>query len=233
MPSPEAFYHPRPLEAQPTTSLRMEQVVTQLAATHNVDLSQKGATLNLDVADKSQQWMIGNVDGQRFGVTRCLVDKENGLIADLDMVFEVKPEGWEPVEVIHTAASWQEYAKNIATDAQGNFDFAALADTVAEDIEQKATATERTTGVVFDMNQTNGEEEMAMNAVMVSVAEAAERLGMTPQGVNRIIKLGKVKAETRHITEVVERQRAIAFVSLTELQQYRETNGKSGRPKKG
>src|SRR6266498_3715319 len=88
-----------PQEA-PTTSPRMEQVITQLATTHNIDLSQKGATLHLDVPDQQQRWLIGNIDGERIGVTRCQIDAENGLAPDLDMVFAVTPDGWEPVELV-------------------------------------------------------------------------------------------------------------------------------------
>ena len=64
---------------------------------------------------------------------------------------------------------------------------------------------------------------------MVSVAEAAARLDLTLQAVNRLIKRGQVKTETHHITEVVARQRAITFVSLPDLQQYREFTGQRMR----
>lgn len=217
----------------------MEQVVTQLAATHDVDLSQKGATLNLDVPDQHQQWMISNVDG-RVGVTRCLVDQENGLAPDIDLVFEVKPEGWEPVEVVHTEAAWQTYGKNIPIEGQGDFNFATFADMVAQDLEQK-TSTVKTTGVVFDMQQQKSQEQTAFagsrqeteaKPLMITVAEAAEVLGITPKGVHRIIGTGKVKAENRQITEVIKRTVEKTYVNIDDLLQYRQTYGKMGRPKK-
>src|SRR5256885_3746897 len=99
MPSPEQTYQPRPREApqtdygelvpQPTTSPRMQQVVTHLAATHHVDLAQKGATLQLDVPDQQQRWLIGNIDGERIGVTRCQVNGAEQLAPELDLVFAI------------------------------------------------------------------------------------------------------------------------------------------------
>ena len=116
----EHFFQPQPFDAphtdhgeratQTSTSPRMEEVVTQLAATHNVDLSQKGANFQLDVPDQHQRWMIANL-GKRISVTRCQVDKENGLAPDLDMVFAVTPSGWEPHEIIHAEGPWDEFAQ--------------------------------------------------------------------------------------------------------------------------
>src|SRR5215213_9334884 len=114
MPSPEQGYQPRPLEMpqtdhgeqapQPTTSPGMEQVVTHLANAYGVDLAQKGAQFQLDEPAQTHRWLIANLDGERIGVTRCQVDAESCLAPDLDMVFEVTPEGWEPVELVHAEA---------------------------------------------------------------------------------------------------------------------------------
>ena len=151
MPSPEHFYQPRPLEAAPTdsgeqaaqtpTSPRMEQVVTQLAAKHGVDFSQRGTLFSIDRPNNPQRWLIGNIDGERIGVTRCAVDENNRLTPDLDMVFDVTPGGWEPVEIVHASAAWQDYintgqGRPIA-DAQGDFDFGAFADHWAQQIEEE------------------------------------------------------------------------------------------------
>jgi hypothetical protein len=133
----------QPLEAaQPTTSPRMEQVVTHLAAHHNIDFSQKGATLTLDVPEQKQQWRIGTIDSQRVGVTRLQVDQESGLAPDLDMVFEITPAGWEPVEIVHTDSVWDEYTKAAeadgrpVTDPVGNFAYATFTDYIAQQVPQ-------------------------------------------------------------------------------------------------
>src|SRR5438045_141767 len=131
----------------PSFSPRMQDVITKLGVVHSVDLSQKGATLTLDVPNQ-QRWMIGNIDGERIGVTRLHMDQENGLAPDLDMVFEVKPDGWEPVEVVHTEQAWQDYAKDAPAKDQGDFNFAVFADKVAHDLEQQAPTAP--TGVVFE-----------------------------------------------------------------------------------
>lgn len=147
MPSPEDLYHPYPdvptIEtAQSATSPRMEEAVTQLATAQGVDLSQKGASLAVDIPDQSRRWLIGNIDGQRIGVTRCRVDAEDLMSPDLDMVFAVSAAGWEPREILHTPAVWEAYTSAMQTngrpvaDAHGDFNFAAFTDFIAQDLEQ-------------------------------------------------------------------------------------------------
>lgn len=136
-------FRPSQETVQPTTSPRMEQVITQLAASHEIDLSQKGASLHLDVPDQHQRWLIGHIDEQRVGVTRLQVDKEDGLAPDLDMVFAVKLEGWEPVEIIHAQAPWDKFsqsyqAQNLAVfDAQGDLPFCVFTEFWAQQIERQ------------------------------------------------------------------------------------------------
>lgn len=152
MPSPEQFYQPRPREApqtngglaeQPTTSPRMEQVVTHLAAAHDVDLSQKGATLHLDVPAQQQRWLIGNIDGERIGITRCAVDAHDQLAPELDMVFAVQPEGWAPMEIVHAQNPWDEFVQGVAEqnltgfDPQGNLSFSVFTEFWAQQIEHQ------------------------------------------------------------------------------------------------
>lgn len=132
MPSPEQFYQSRPLEIpqtdhgglaeQPTTSPYMEQVVTRLAVAHDVDLSQKGVKFMFDVPNQPQRWLFGNIDGARIGVARCQVDAENQMAPDLDMVFAITPEGWEPVEIVHAEGPWDEFAQAAQAQALTVFD---------------------------------------------------------------------------------------------------------------
>jgi hypothetical protein len=147
MPSPEYLYHPRPdvpmLEtAQPATSPRMQEAITQLALRYGVDLFQQGASLAVDMPDQSRRWLIGNIDGQRIGVTRCWVDAEDLMSPDLDMVFAVSAAGWEPREILHTPAVWEAYAHAMQTnghpvaDAHSDFNFATFIDFMAQDLEQ-------------------------------------------------------------------------------------------------
>jgi hypothetical protein len=132
-----------PQEA-PTCSPRMQEIVTHLAAAHNIDLSQKGATLHLDVPDQ-QRWLIANIDGERIGVTRCQIDAENGLAPDLDMVFAVTPDGWEPVELVHAEGPWDEFAQAAQAqelpvfDPQGNLRYDVFTEFWAHALEQHST----------------------------------------------------------------------------------------------
>jgi len=151
----ETFYQPRLPDIPPTyraeqvapPTSRMEQAVTQLATAYGVDLAQKGANLQLDLPDQPQRWLIGNIDGNRIGVTRCQVDAENGLAPDLDMVFEVTVDGWEPRELAHTDQVWQAYTQAMqargepVANEQGDFNFAAFTDFMAQDLAQHAATT--------------------------------------------------------------------------------------------
>lgn len=154
----ETFYQPRPPDIPPTyreeqvappTSQCMEQAVTQLATAYGVDLTQKGANLEIDLPDQPHRWLIGNIEGNRIGVTRCKVDAENGLAPDLDMVFEVTVAGWEPRELAHTDQVWQAYAQAMqargepVANEHGDFNFVAFTEFMAHDLAQHAATTLR------------------------------------------------------------------------------------------
>lgn len=72
MPSPEQFSQPRPPETaktnsgelpeQPTTSPRMEHIVTRLATAHGMDLSQPGAALSVEMPGRAERWLFTNLD---------------------------------------------------------------------------------------------------------------------------------------------------------------------------
>lgn len=124
-------------------SLHMEKTVTTLAAAHGVDLAQAGASIDVDMPNCSQRWLITNIDGGRIGVTRCNVDKENQLSPDLDIIFAISPAGWEPIEIIHTPTVWESYVKAAqavnqpVSDTQGDFDFVDFTNYMAEALEQQ------------------------------------------------------------------------------------------------
>ena len=128
-------------QADASTSAQMERVVTQLAAAYAVDLSQQGANLSLDMPDRPDRWMIANLDGQRLSLTCCFVDEDGGLMPDLDLVFTLSPAGWEPVEIAHAPAVWQDYAKATQAaeqpvrDTHGDFDFVSFSDYIAAELE--------------------------------------------------------------------------------------------------
>ena len=161
----EVFHQPRPLEASPTdhgeraarpsTSPRMEQVVTQLAAAYGIDLSQKGANFNLDVPKQSQRWLFAHLDGERIGVTRCQVDEEGSLSPDVDMVFAVTESGWEPREILHAESPWDEFAQAAQEqeltvfNEQGDLRYDVFTEFWAQKIEQElfSTPKRRFTGI--------------------------------------------------------------------------------------
>lgn len=90
-------------------SPRMEAVITQLAESFSVDLSQPGASLTIALPDQPYRWLVKNLDGARMSVTRCAVEGDGLLSLELDMVFVVHPVGWEPVELLRTPTLWERY----------------------------------------------------------------------------------------------------------------------------
>jgi hypothetical protein len=134
----------------------MEQAVVTLAAAYGVDLAQAGAALNIDQPEHSHRWLITNLDGARIGITRCQVDEENCLAPDLDMVFEITHQGWEPVEIIHAEPPWDEFAQAAATqaltvfDPQGNLCYDVFTEFWAQALEQAGGCTASTRPVAAD-----------------------------------------------------------------------------------
>jgi hypothetical protein len=116
----------------PVTSPHMARIVQQLAAAVGVDLSQPGAALCLTIPSRPERWLIANLDGQRISVTHCWVEAGALLALDLDMVFSVSPDGWEPVEIVHAPTLWATYVHAAQAaglpvlDAAGNMHFACF-----------------------------------------------------------------------------------------------------------
>jgi hypothetical protein len=92
-------------------SPQMEQTVKQLASRHGMEWSKKGTRLTLAMSTRTDCWLMVNLDGVRLSVTHCWVEAENCLAPDVDMVFVLYPDGWEPVELLHTDAVWHSYVQ--------------------------------------------------------------------------------------------------------------------------
>ena len=111
-------------------SPQMEQLIKQLARRHALAWAEKGRRLTVAMSTRTDRWLIANLDGVRLSLTHCWVEPGECLAADLDMVFVLYPDGWEPVELRHTEAVWQHYvqaaqAAGIAIyDGQGETSFA-------------------------------------------------------------------------------------------------------------
>lgn len=130
------------------TSPQMERVVQQLATHYDVDLSQQRASFSLEMATRTDRWIITNIDGSRISVTRCVVEEGNCLGLELDVVFALRLEGWEPVELVHTPALWEEYQQEAKAAgiqlAQDNGDicFVSFTEYWAQQLEQQGWLTQ-------------------------------------------------------------------------------------------
>lgn len=124
----------------------MEQAIANLAACYGVDLARAGTSFAVNIPQCPQLWLIANIDGDRMGVTRCQVDEDGSLCPDLDMVFAVTPDGWEPQELTHSDQVWHDYAQAMQatgqtlTNQQGDFNFVTFTDYMAQDLEHLTSA---------------------------------------------------------------------------------------------
>jgi hypothetical protein len=125
------------------TSPQMEQAVKQLALRCGATWSHKGTRLSVAMPDRTDRWLITNLSGQRISVTHCWVEEEDCLSPDLEMVFALHPEGWKPVELLHTDAVWETYvqaaqAAGISVyDEQGDTYFAHFTEYWAYQLQQE------------------------------------------------------------------------------------------------
>jgi hypothetical protein len=93
--------------------------------------------------NRTDCWLLVNLDGVRLSVTHCWVERDNGLAPDVDMVFTCHPDGWEPVELLHTDTVWQCYVQAARAvgipiyDAQGNTIFAHFTEYWAQQLQQQ------------------------------------------------------------------------------------------------
>jgi hypothetical protein len=126
----------------------MTSVITQLATVHGVDLSQPRASLSLELPTRTNRWIITKLDGARLSVSRCVVEDRNCLGLELDMVFALHADGWEPVELVHSTALWEEYKQAAKASGipvyneQGDTCFANFTEYWARQIEAQGWLTQ-------------------------------------------------------------------------------------------
>jgi hypothetical protein len=119
----------------------MAQLVKTLATKHRVNLAQRGTWLILTMPARPEQWMIYHYEDGRVSLTRFLVLEDSTCALDLDLVFEIHPLGWEPVELIYDPDFWAAYvqaaeAGGLAVyDGRGKVYFAGFTEYVARLIE--------------------------------------------------------------------------------------------------
>ena len=124
-----------------TTTPRMAQLVKTWALRHQVDLARRGACLILAMPGRPERWMIYHYDDGRVSVTRFLVFEDRTFALDLDMVFEVHPLGWEPVELLYDPDIWTTYVQEaeasgvVVYDEYGDTRFASFTEYMAQQIE--------------------------------------------------------------------------------------------------
>jgi hypothetical protein len=124
-------------------SPQMEQMVKQLASRHGMEWSQKGTRLTLAMPTRTDCWLIVNLDGVRISVTHCWAEGDNCLAPDVDMVFVLYPDGWEPVELLHTDAVWNSYVQTAKAagipiyDGKGDTIFAHFTEYWAHQLHQQ------------------------------------------------------------------------------------------------
>ncbi len=105
----------KPVLAEQTTCLQMQQLIEQLAAKHQVDVSIAGVRLWLALPGTTERLLIASLSGGRVGLTHCVADANEQLVCDMDLVFLVTEVGWRPIELLHADAVWAAYVQGAAT----------------------------------------------------------------------------------------------------------------------
>lgn len=125
----------------PLRSPHMERVAKALAARHGLDWTQPGAYLSLTLPGQPECWLLINLDGARFSVTGCLVEEDNSLTPEVDMVFTLHPDGWEPVELLYGNDVFVRYQQAATAaglpvyDGEGNLRFDSFTAYFAHQLE--------------------------------------------------------------------------------------------------
>jgi hypothetical protein len=125
------------------TSPQMEQMIKHLANRYEMAWCEKGTRLTLAMSDRTDRWLIVNLDGVRLSVTHCWVEEDECLAPDFDMVFVLYPDGWEPVELLHTDAVWHSYVQAAKAtgipiyDRKGDTVFAHFTEYWAQQLQQQ------------------------------------------------------------------------------------------------
>lgn len=127
--------------AEDTTSPRMANLIKRLAIRHHMDLAQRGTCLVLTMPDRPERWMIFHDKDGRVSVTRFLLLEDIAWALDLDLVFEINPLGWEPVELIYDPDLWIAYEQAAEANGLASYDegdkwrLAGFTEYVAQQIE--------------------------------------------------------------------------------------------------
>lgn len=89
---------------------RMKAVITNLAAKHNIDLTQRGAHLRLDMPGYDRL-CFEHIGFNRISVAHYF-ELNGDLVAEPDIVFFVAPTGeWIPITISQSLTGWREYAQ--------------------------------------------------------------------------------------------------------------------------
>lgn len=130
------------------TSPHMAVVITQLAARYNVDLRAQGPWLSLAMSSRDERWLITSLSGGRISVTHCWIEDVDELAPDLEMVFAIETEGWEPRELLYTDEVWQAYVQAAETtslplyQANGELCFTSFTEYWADQLQMQGWLTQ-------------------------------------------------------------------------------------------
>jgi len=121
----------------------MERMAKQLATRYGMDWREKGAYLTLAMPGHTERWLLINLDGERFSLTCCLVEPDETLTPEIDMVFTMHTEGWEPIELLYSHEAFTTYvqatrATNLPVyDGEGNLCFDTFTEYWAQVLEEQ------------------------------------------------------------------------------------------------
>lgn len=128
-------------------SPRMAAAITRLAARHDLELGQPGASLALALSGRYERWLITTLSGARLSVTHCWVEGDEELAPDLDMVFALSTAGWEPLELVYADEIWHTYTQAAEVngtpvyDEHGDIYFACFTEYWAHQLQQQGWVT--------------------------------------------------------------------------------------------
>lgn len=95
-------------------SRAMQQVIEEIAAKHNVDLSYYLAFLWLEKPDCDKRLIIERIDEWNISVALACEDNGTGrFIPDPDMIFLTLTSGWVPIAVYCSQAEWKAYLDSL------------------------------------------------------------------------------------------------------------------------
>lgn len=129
---------PRPLDPQ-TLSPKMQQFITRLATQYAVDLASPGAWLRLTAGPA---YLLTGYAGEGHLTLSYGNQTHEETVPDLQIVFWVTQQGWQPVEILNSAEIWDAYEQAHHTDQayptedhQGQLNFASFTEYWADYLE--------------------------------------------------------------------------------------------------